>query len=107
MSDSFTPEVMLSIYRAAEDGCDNTSVVHEISKKRIRIIDWINGLQEDERESVTHLLAQDILSLNLDKEEIDPWIVLNDVFSGAADGEGVNLEEIKSIHKIYLKYLMK
>ncbi len=104
MSESFSPDLMLAIYRIAEDECSDTSVTYEISKSRVRIVEWIKSLASDEQESVKYLIAKDVLYLNLDKEEVDPWVCLNDVFAGAADGEGVNLEEIKSIHKIHLKY---
>lgn len=125
MSEVFSPEAMLSIYRAAEDdlGIYPQSVTRDgvttprtefgegwnnaimtISKNRVKIIDWIKDLPTEEQTAVLYLLSKDVLSLNIKDDKIDPWIVLNDVFGPAADGEGVSLEEIRDIHNIHLKY---
>jgi hypothetical protein len=103
MSD-ISPELMLAIYDQAENNCINTGVLLQMSKDRLRIIEWIRSLPAPQRDDVSYLLEKDILDLLLDDDKIRLHVNLNDVFAPAADGEVVSLEDTKDLRILHLDY---
>lgn len=84
-----------------QDGWNEACISY--TKKKIKFTDWYRSLPVEIKDQIGELLVADQLDLS-DREPIEMWVNLNDVFCYAADAEKVTMEEIPAIYNAFKKH---
>jgi hypothetical protein len=74
-----------------------------INKKEIKAEEWFRSLGDDIKEMVLFLFERNALYLDVG-DEIGLYVLCNDFFYPAADGEDVTIEDIPELYRLVSEY---
>lgn len=106
----------LGLYSAKSNGVDRTpwqegwnAMFIKIRENKVVLNNWIKTLDEEDISIVEMLIDANILffAIRHDDEykiKASPWLIMNDVFYPAADGEEINVCDLKQLGYLYCYY---
>lgn len=77
----------------------------EILQRHGIFYSWYKTFTSNQQSAIVELIRNDVLYLSFVNDEVEPWVIMNDIFYFACgDGEGISDAEILQVHDMWEKF---